>query len=188
MAAHLVPHTWYHQSPSQASWRPLASDLEEATYMDEVFCLQHHLHHQLTHSVYFLGVMTHRISNCPWIMFTSPWNLNTSFVYNQCLDSLLNALTKTIFRHLYYDPCGIEFNHEVVTKIPWVRYPIVINRWYFPFVGNILTGWPVLILRLGTWTINWHPWLGQEEIKPFPGKGLFMLLAIQLRIVRWHWI
>ncbi len=29
-------------------------------------------------------------------MFTSPWNLNTSFVYNQCLHSLLNALTKAI--------------------------------------------------------------------------------------------
>ncbi len=28
----------------------------------------------------YQGVITHRRSNCPWMMFTSPWNLNTSLL------------------------------------------------------------------------------------------------------------
>ena len=38
-------------------------------------------------------------------------------VVDLCPSLLLDALTKTIFIHLFLDPHGIEFNHEVLTPI-----------------------------------------------------------------------
>ena len=43
-------------------------------------------HTSILHRMIDLGMSWEvRIDNCSWVMFTSVWNINPSFVYNQCM-------------------------------------------------------------------------------------------------------
>ncbi len=66
----------------------------------------------------YLARTNTRILKFLWMMNTSLWNLNPFFVYSQCKHGLYwIALAQTIFRLLFLDPHGIEFNHDVLTSI-----------------------------------------------------------------------